>query len=49
MILAFLQPPSRFASALFVYVLLANLVGPALAETPTRLDAIVGGGTLASA
>ena len=46
MILAFLQPPSRFASALFVYVLLANLVGPALAETPTRLDAIVGGGTL---
>jgi hypothetical protein len=46
MILAFLQRPIRFASGLFAYALLATLVGPAQAETDTRLDAIVGGGTL---
>ena len=46
MILAFLQHTIRIASALFAYVLLTTLVGPAHAETTTRLDAIVGGGTL---
>jgi cyclohexadienyl dehydratase len=46
MILAFLQRPVRFASGLFAYALLATLVGPAHAETTTRLDAIVAGGTL---
>src|ERR1700733_8921754 len=46
MIFASLQCPIRFASALFAYVLLATLVGPTYAETTTRLDAIVGGGTL---
>ena len=46
MILAFLQCPIRFASGLFAYVLLATLVGPAHAETTTRLDAILGGGAL---
>ncbi len=44
MTLAF--PPIRFASGLLVCLLLATLVGPSNAETPTRLDAIVGGGTL---
>src|SRR5580704_2500287 len=43
---AILQCPFRFASGLFAYVLLATVVGPAHAETNTRLDAIVGGGTL---
>jgi ABC-type amino acid transport substrate-binding protein len=46
MTLAFLQSPIRFASGLLACVLLATLVGPANAEAPTRLDAIVGGGTL---
>ena len=46
MILAFLQRPVRFASGRFAYALLATLVGPAHAETPTRLDAIVGDGIL---
>jgi cyclohexadienyl dehydratase len=46
MILAFLQCPVRFASGLFAYTLLATLVGPAHAQTTTRLDAIVAGGTL---
>jgi hypothetical protein len=46
MILAFLHCPIRFASDVFVYVLLATIVGPAHGETNTRLDAIVGGGTL---
>jgi cyclohexadienyl dehydratase len=46
MILAFLQRPIRFASGLFAYALLATLVGPAHAETTTRLDAILGNGIL---
>jgi cyclohexadienyl dehydratase len=46
MILAFFQRPIRFASGLFAYALLATLVGPAHAETTTRLDAIVGNGIL---
>jgi hypothetical protein len=46
MILAFLQRPIRFASGVFAYALLATIVGPTQAETTTRLDAIVGGGTL---
>ena len=46
MILAFLQCHIRFASGVFAYVLLATVVGPAHAETNTRLDTIVGGGTL---
>jgi ABC-type amino acid transport substrate-binding protein len=47
MILEFLQWPIRFASGLFAYVLLATLGGPAAhGETTTRLDAIVGSGTL---
>jgi hypothetical protein len=41
MTLAFLQ-----SSGLLACLLLATLVGPANAETPTRLDAIVGGGAL---
>jgi cyclohexadienyl dehydratase len=45
-IFASLQCPIRFASSLFAYVFLATLVGPAHAETPTRLDAIMGGGIL---
>jgi hypothetical protein len=39
MTLAFLQSPIRFASGLFAYVLLATLVGPAHAQTTTRLVA----------
>jgi cyclohexadienyl dehydratase len=47
MIPEFLQCPIRLTSGLFAYVLLATLGGPAAhAETTTRLDAIVGGGTL---
>jgi cyclohexadienyl dehydratase len=46
MILAFLQHTIRIASALFACVLLATLVGPAQAETPMRLDAIIGAGAL---
>jgi cyclohexadienyl dehydratase len=46
MILASLQCPIRFPPALFAYVLLATLVGPAHAETTTRLDSIMGGGAL---
>jgi cyclohexadienyl dehydratase len=46
MILAFLQCPIRFASGVFAYVLLATVIGPADAETDTRLDAIVGDGIL---
>jgi cyclohexadienyl dehydratase len=46
MIRAILQCPFRFASSLFAYALLATLIGAAQAETNTRLDAIVGGGTL---
>jgi ABC-type amino acid transport substrate-binding protein len=34
------------ASGLFTYLLLFTLVGPTHTETTTRLDAIVGGGTL---
>jgi cyclohexadienyl dehydratase len=45
-ILAFLQHTIRIASALFACVLLATLVGPAQAETPMRLDEIVGSGAL---
>jgi hypothetical protein len=46
MTLAFFQSPIRFASGLPACLLLATLVGPANAETPTRLDAIVGAGAL---
>jgi cyclohexadienyl dehydratase len=46
MSLAFLQCSFRFVSAFFGCVLLATLVGSAHAETTTRLDAIVAGGTL---
>jgi cyclohexadienyl dehydratase len=46
MIPACLQRPLRFASRLFACVLLGALIGPAHAETTTRLDAIVGGGVL---
>src|ERR1700722_7909635 len=46
MILAFLQCPICFASGVFAYVLLATVIGPADAETDTRLDAIVGDGIL---
>ena len=38
--------PIRLASGLFAYVLPFTLVGPTHTETTTRLDAIVGGGTL---
>jgi ABC-type amino acid transport substrate-binding protein len=47
MTLAFLQIPIRFASGgLLACLLLATLVGPANAETPTRLDASEGAGVL---
>jgi cyclohexadienyl dehydratase len=46
MTLAFLQSPIRFAFGLLSCLLLANLVGLANAQTSSRLDAIVGGGTL---
>jgi len=46
MTLAFLQSPIRFASGPLACLLLATLVGLANAETPMRLDAIVGAGVL---
>ena len=46
MIRTFLRFPVRFASGLFAFALLATLVGPASADTTTRLDAIVRGGAL---
>ena len=46
MTLAFLQCLIRFASGVFAYVLLATAVGPAARRDKTRLDTIVGGGTL---
>jgi cyclohexadienyl dehydratase len=46
MTLAFLQSPIRFASGLLACLLRVALIGPTNAETPTRLDAIVGGGAL---
>jgi cyclohexadienyl dehydratase len=46
MTLAFLRCPIRFASGLLACLLLTTLIGPANAETPTRLDAIVGAGAL---
>jgi hypothetical protein len=46
MTLAFLQSPIRSASGPLACLLLATLVGLANAETPTRLDAIVGAGVL---
>jgi cyclohexadienyl dehydratase len=42
----FVQSPIRFASGLFACLLLVSLIGPANAQTPSRLDAIVGGGAL---
>jgi cyclohexadienyl dehydratase len=46
MIPAFLQYPTQFASGVFAFLLVVILVGPAHAETPTRLDAISGAGIL---
>ena len=46
MTLAFLQAAGRLASGLLACLPLATLVGPANAETLTRLDTIVGGGAL---
>jgi cyclohexadienyl dehydratase len=46
MIFASLHCPIRFACGLFAYVLLGTLIGPTHAEATTRLDAIVGSGTL---
>jgi cyclohexadienyl dehydratase len=46
MSLAFLRCPIRFASGLFASLLLSAFVGPAQAETPPRLDAIIGVGVL---
>jgi ABC-type amino acid transport substrate-binding protein len=42
---AFLQCPIRFASGVFACLLVA-LISRANAETPTRLDAIIGAGVL---
>ena len=46
MSLAFLRCPIRFASGLFVSLLLSAFVGPARAETSPRLDAIIRAGVL---
>jgi cyclohexadienyl dehydratase len=46
MSLAFLRRPIGLTSGLLAGLLLATLIGPADAETPTRLDAIVKGGIL---
>jgi cyclohexadienyl dehydratase len=43
---AFRQCPIRFASGLFACLLLFALMNPAEAETPTRLDEIIGAGVL---
>jgi cyclohexadienyl dehydratase len=43
---AFLERPFRFASGVFASLLLVVLMCPANAETPTRLDAIIGAGVL---
>ena len=46
MTLACSQSLVRFVFGIFAYVFLASLVGPAQAQTTTRLDAIVGAGAL---
>ena len=46
MTLAFLQAARRLGSSLLACLALAALVGLANAETPTRLDAIIGAGVL---
>jgi cyclohexadienyl dehydratase len=46
MTLAFIQSPIPVASGLFACLLMANVVGLANAQTPTRLDAIVAAGAL---
>jgi cyclohexadienyl dehydratase len=46
MTLPFIQSPIRFASGIFACLFLATVVGLANAQTPTRLDAIVGAGAL---
>jgi ABC-type amino acid transport substrate-binding protein len=43
---AFLWRPIRFASGVFTCLLLVALISRANAETPTRLDAIIGAGVL---
>jgi ABC-type amino acid transport substrate-binding protein len=43
---AFLRCPIRFASGAFACLLLVALISRANAETPTRLDAIIGAGVL---
>jgi cyclohexadienyl dehydratase len=43
---AFLWRPIRFASGVFACLLLGALISRANAETPTRLDAIIGAGVL---
>ena len=43
---AFLQRLIRFASGVFACLLLVALISRANAETPTRLDAIIGAGVL---
>jgi cyclohexadienyl dehydratase len=43
---AFLQCPIRFACGFFARLLLVALMSPANAETPTRLDEIIGAGVL---
>jgi cyclohexadienyl dehydratase len=43
---AFLWRPIRFASGVFACLLLVALISRAHAETPTRLDAIIGAGVL---
>jgi cyclohexadienyl dehydratase len=43
---AFFQRPIRFASGVFACLLLVALISRANAETPTRLDAIIGAGVL---
>jgi hypothetical protein len=43
---AFLQRPIRFASGVFACLLLVALISRANAETPMRLDAIIGAGVL---
>jgi cyclohexadienyl dehydratase len=46
MAFSFVQSPIRFASGFFACLLLVALISPANAETPTRLDEVIGAGVI---